>query len=83
VAGAIGPVIARTGRDAGKVRQNTMRRVVEFATFRGPGPLRSQTAPRQQIDRLLVAILAADIAGYSRLMGADEETDPKYSGDLR
>src|SRR5436309_13464694 len=27
----------------------------------------------QQIERQLVAILAADIAGYSRLMGADEE----------
>ena len=31
--------------------------------------------PRQQgrIERRLAAILAADIAGYSRLMGADEE----------
>jgi adenylate cyclase len=35
--------------------------------------LRSQTAPTQQIERQLVAILSADIAGYSRLMGADEE----------
>src|SRR6476620_7469827 len=28
---------------------------------------------RQRIERRLAAILAADIAGYSRLMGADEE----------
>ena len=35
--------------------------------------MRSQTAPTQQIERRLVTILAADIAGYSRLMGADEE----------
>jgi adenylate cyclase len=33
------------------------------------------TTPRQQgrIERRLAAILAADVAGYSRLMGADEE----------
>src|SRR5437868_11973678 len=36
-------------------------------------PLRSRSAPRQQADRRLAAILAADVAGYSRLMGADEE----------
>ena len=29
--------------------------------------------PARQVERQLVAILAADIAGYSRLMGADEE----------
>jgi class 3 adenylate cyclase len=29
--------------------------------------------PEDRIDRRLAAILAADIAGYSRLMGADEE----------
>ena len=27
----------------------------------------------QRVDRRLAAILAADVAGYSRLMGADEE----------
>jgi class 3 adenylate cyclase len=27
----------------------------------------------QRLDRKLAAILAADVAGYSRLMGADEE----------
>src|SRR5437868_10067520 len=36
-------------------------------------PLRSRSAPRQQADRRLAAILAADVAGYSRLMEADEE----------
>jgi class 3 adenylate cyclase len=29
-------------------------------------------ADRQTVQRRLAAILAADIAGYSRLMGADE-----------
>ena len=27
----------------------------------------------ERVDRKLVAILAADVSGYSRLMGADEE----------
>src|SRR5260221_9289373 len=35
--------------------------------------MRSHSAQGQQVERQLVAILAADIAGYSRLMGADEE----------
>jgi adenylate cyclase len=29
--------------------------------------------PPERIERKLAAILAADVAGYSRLMGADEE----------
>ncbi|HTV28391.1 MAG TPA: adenylate/guanylate cyclase domain-containing protein [Xanthobacteraceae bacterium] len=29
--------------------------------------------PKEQVERRLAAILAADVAGYSRLMGADEE----------
>ena len=29
--------------------------------------------PAEAVERKLVAILAADIAGYSRLVGADEE----------
>jgi adenylate cyclase len=29
--------------------------------------------PRERVERRLAAILAADVAGYSRLMGADEE----------
>ena len=36
-------------------------------------PLRSRSAPSQQTERQLAAVVAADIAGYSRLMGADEE----------
>ena len=32
---------------------------------------------KQPVERRLAAILAADVAGYSRLMGADEETAPK------
>ncbi len=32
-----------------------------------------QAGPPNRVDRRLTAILAADVAGYSRLMGADEE----------
>ena len=28
---------------------------------------------RERVERRLAAVLAADVAGYSRLMGADEE----------
>ncbi len=35
--------------------------------------MRSRSAPAQQAERQLAAVVAADIAGYSRLMGADEE----------
>jgi len=30
----------------------------------------------ERVERRLTAILAADVAGYSRLMGADEEAEP-------
>jgi len=30
---------------------------------------------RERVERRLAAILAADVAGYSRLMGADEEAE--------
>jgi hypothetical protein len=33
----------------------------------------SRSAPAHQVERQLVAIFAADIAGYSRLIEADEE----------
>ena len=29
--------------------------------------------PKERVERRLAAVLAADVAGYSRLMGADEE----------
>ena len=35
--------------------------------------MRSRSAPTTQAERQLAAVVAADIAGYSRLMGADEE----------
>jgi adenylate cyclase len=35
--------------------------------------LREQTVEEQRVQRRLAAILAADVAGYSRLTGADEE----------
>jgi adenylate cyclase len=35
--------------------------------------VRSHSATTQQAERQLVSVVAADIAGYSRLMGADEE----------
>jgi len=34
----------------------------------------------QPVERRLAAILAADVAGYSRLMGADEEFIKKLPG---
>src|SRR6266536_3976513 len=34
---------------------------------------RLREAMKQPVERRLAAILAADVAGYSRLMGADEE----------
>ena len=36
-------------------------------------PLRSRPTLNQQAERQLAAVVVADIAGYSRLMGADEE----------
>jgi len=36
-------------------------------------PLRSRSATTPRAERQLAAVVAADIAGYSRLMGADEE----------
>src|SRR5512133_2330653 len=39
---------------------------------------------KQPVERRLAAILAADVAGYSRLMGADEEgTHERLRGHLR
>src|SRR5262245_27821238 len=35
--------------------------------------MKEETVGGERVDRRLAAILAADIAGYSRLMGADEE----------
>src|SRR5215204_1955658 len=35
--------------------------------------MQSRSAPEQRAERQLVAVVAADVAGYSRLMGADEE----------
>jgi adenylate cyclase len=35
--------------------------------------MRSRTVPTQQTERQFAAVVAADVAGYSRLMGADEE----------
>src|SRR3954470_3525932 len=35
--------------------------------------MQSRSAPVQQAERQLAAVVAADIAGYSRLMGMDEE----------
>src|SRR5271169_1364583 len=35
--------------------------------------LENAALPRERVERRLAAILAADIAGYSRLIGADEE----------
>jgi class 3 adenylate cyclase len=39
--------------------------------------LRRTALATERIERRLAAILAADVAGYSRLMGADEEDTHK------
>ena|SRR6516164_7260987 len=58
------------------------------------GPAAMSSGQRQRVERRLAAILAADVAGYSRLIEADEEgtlgrlkalrddlIDPKIAGD--
>src|SRR3981081_2028756 len=40
---------------------------------RAVGPHRGPPLTDEHVERRLVAVLAADVAGYSRLMGADEE----------
>src|SRR6516165_5880329 len=64
------PEVARTAGGRGRlVAQCRDPRVVlelRISSTRGPAPAMNQT-------RRLAAILAADVAGYSRLMGADEE----------
>jgi adenylate cyclase len=43
-----------------------------------------EDAMKQPVQRRLAAILAADVAGYSRLMGADEEgTHERLKAHLR
>jgi adenylate cyclase len=36
-------------------------------------PAKGRTLPSERVERRLAAVLAADVAGYSRLMGRDEE----------
>jgi len=38
---------------------------------------------RERVARRLAAVLAADVAGYSRLMGADEESVHSLSAAIR
>src|SRR6266702_5497048 len=40
---------------------------------RAVGPHRGPSLTGERVERRLVAVLAADVAGYSRLMGIDEE----------
>jgi len=57
-----------TGRTLSPPRPTRPRAIIRFALYRS-APL--STAER--VERRLTAILPADVAGYSRLMGADEE----------
>src|SRR5690242_6251624 len=46
--------------------------------------LGSTALATERVERRLAAILAADVAGYSRMMGADEEgTHERFKGHLR
>src|SRR5215831_1382758 len=51
--------------------------IISAATLTGPGSSAQSSGEvilaSSRVERRLSAILAADIAGYSRLMGADEE----------
>jgi adenylate cyclase len=42
-----------------------------------------KTASEARVERKLAAIMAADVAGYSRLMGADEEGTLERAKALR
>jgi adenylate cyclase len=47
-------------------------------------PFGSTVLAAERVERRLAAILAADVAGYSRLMGADEEgTHERLKAHLR
>src|SRR4051794_26350206 len=52
-------------------RNSVFRHTLMYSVSSGPWGQRAMNAER--INRRLAAILAADVAGYSRLMGADEE----------
>ena len=50
----------------------------KIQSFANPRPrieriCRARAMPPPEVQRKLTAILSADVAGYSRLMGADEE----------
>src|SRR5258705_13044604 len=59
------------------VRRGTRKADVELEGTFGLGfrcrSREGSAVPPERIERKLAAILAADVAGYSRLMGADEE----------
>src|SRR5215475_3501585 len=60
-----GPPTARVG-----VRQRSWHPAPSATLM---GAWMEQDSPRPGVERRLAAILAADVAGYSRLMGLDEE----------
>src|SRR5271166_5278935 len=73
VDGKLNPALSRRGMTAGTRRRPprpfpSVRAVAVVLCSAGRGE-----AMREPVERRLAAILAADVAGYSRLMGADEE----------
>ena len=58
----------QTGRQGGQVAC-TARAVLGMVWSRGFGAM---TTPNQRVERKLAAIVAADVAGYARLIGLDE-----------
>jgi class 3 adenylate cyclase len=56
-----------------KVRKNQPAAYCKLLTLLCPRPDTGAGMVEQRVQRRLAAILAGDVAGYSRLMGADEE----------
>ncbi len=62
---AASPGLTQTGVRQDKLEKASVVICKRYLTGEEPGPMASD-----QVKRTLVAILAADVAGYSRLMGA-------------
>jgi class 3 adenylate cyclase len=80
------PAWRGAGKNQQRERQNVMLRVGLIPGIRFPLPVAAVAAglvkdlslntlvrTKARVERRLAAILAVDVAGYSRLMGADEE----------
>src|ERR1700674_2380930 len=58
----------KNARGAGRTKESTNKGATKWCA-----PPLTMKAPYKRVDRRLAAVLAADVAGYSRLMGLNEE----------